>query len=173
MKEIDLGCGTHKIKGSIGLDKNKNVNPDIVHDLDKFPYPFPNDYFDYIYMRHVLEHLEEPEKILKELLRIAKNATMLYIEIPHFSSYNAHLFNHKKTYSCQSFKVYCDENSNFELRKIELRWLRDVDTTNIIRRFVNRILSFLANFNYHICERVWCYWVGGFGEIRIWIRIKK
>ena len=37
---IDLGCGMKKTPNSIGVDSNKSVNPDVVHDLNTFPYPF-------------------------------------------------------------------------------------------------------------------------------------
>jgi len=173
MKELDLGSGPHKIKGAISVDINKETNPDIVHDLNKLPLPFKSNSFDKIYMRHVLEHLNEPEKTLKDILRIAKNGAMVYIEVPHFSVYASYIMEHKRAYSCQAFKLFSNKNPNFMLKRIELRWMRDVDLTNFARRFTNSVINFFANLNYHLCERIWCYWVGGFGEIRVWYEIKK
>ena len=40
MKILQLGCGTKKIENAITLDINPAVNPDVVHDLNIFPYPF-------------------------------------------------------------------------------------------------------------------------------------
>jgi len=173
MIKLDLGCGFHKIKNAVGVDVNKKVRPNVIYDLKNIPYPFKDNSFDKIYIRHVLEHLNEPEKVLYEILRIAKNKAMVYCEVPHFSVYASYLIGHKRTYCCQAFKIFCNENPNFQLKKIELRWIRDVDLTNFVRRLANSILSFFANLNYHLCERIWCYWVGGFGEIRVWIEVKK
>jgi SAM-dependent methyltransferase len=171
--ELDLGCGFNKIGDTISVDKNKEAKPDIIHDLNDIPYPFKNNYFDKVNLRHVLEHLDEPEKVLNEVLRISKDNALIYIEVPHFSIYASHIFNHKKTYSCQAFKIFCKENRNFELEKIELRWMRNKDVHNFIYGLFNNFLSYLANLNYHFCERIWCYWVGGFTEIKVWIKIKK
>ncbi len=41
--------------------------------------PFENKEFDYVICCHVLEHVENPEKFLKEMMRVAKRG---YIEVP-------------------------------------------------------------------------------------------
>lgn len=55
---LDLGCGTRKREGAIGVDKIPSV-ADILHDLDCFPYPFEDSSFDEIHLDNVLEHLAE------------------------------------------------------------------------------------------------------------------
>jgi SAM-dependent methyltransferase len=173
MKELDLGCGPHKIKNAISVDINRKVHPDIIWNLNIIPYPFKNNSFDKISIRHVLEHLDEPEKVLYELLRIAKNKATIYIEVPHFSVYASYIMEHKRTYCCKTFKIFCDKNRNFKLKRIGLVWMRDVDVTNFGRHILNSVLSYFANLNYHFCERIWCYWFGGFSEVRVWIETKK
>jgi SAM-dependent methyltransferase len=61
-----------------------------VHDLDKFPYPFENDYFDLIEADHILEHLTDPFKVMEELNRILKKDGVLIIRVPHFSRSMTH-----------------------------------------------------------------------------------
>ena len=39
MKILDLGCGKRKRKGTVGIDISKDTDADIIHDLNKFPYP--------------------------------------------------------------------------------------------------------------------------------------
>ena len=34
-----------------------------------------------------------------------------------------------------------------------------------MKRISNSIISRLANLNPYLCDRVWCYWVGGFDLI--------
>ena len=56
---LDLGCGNRKKPGAIGVDINPNAQADIIHDLNKFPYPFEDSTFDEIYADNTIEHLEK------------------------------------------------------------------------------------------------------------------
>lgn len=44
---------------------------------------FPNENFDVIYSRHVLEHLMDPMSTLIEANRILKKGGILFIEVPN------------------------------------------------------------------------------------------
>ena len=61
--------------------------PNILHDLEKFPYPFEDDSIDEIILSHVLEHLgQHPDifnSIIKELYRVCKNRAIININVPH------------------------------------------------------------------------------------------
>ena len=87
MKKLNLGAGSKKIDGFLNLDKFNTFNPDIVHDLEVFPYPFEDDSIDEIMMSHILEHIgQNPDifnNIIKELYRICKNSTIINIIVPH------------------------------------------------------------------------------------------
>ena len=37
---LDLGCGSKKRPGAIGVDINAASGADVIHDLDVLPYPF-------------------------------------------------------------------------------------------------------------------------------------
>lgn len=69
MKILDFGCGNNKTKGAIGLDKRTNSQADIIHDFDKFPYPFDDNEFDIIICNNSLEHVKYLEKTLLEFWR--------------------------------------------------------------------------------------------------------
>ena len=73
MNKLNLGCGQDIRKGYVNLDFLKLRGVDVVHDLNKFPYPFDDDEFDEIYTSHVLEHLDNLPKAMKELKRICRN----------------------------------------------------------------------------------------------------
>tara|TARA_A100001015_G_C14724091_1_gene607123 strand:+ start:69 stop:626 length:558 start_codon:yes stop_codon:yes gene_type:complete len=85
--KLNLGSGSKRVEGFINLDKYDTFKPDIVHDLEKFPYPFENNSVTHILLSHVLEHLgQNPEVfnlIIKELYRICVNKALIDIRVPH------------------------------------------------------------------------------------------
>lgn len=52
---------------------------------------YPDDYFDMIYMRDVIEHLSEPDKLLKEVRRILKNNGWFFLTTGNAGSIVARL----------------------------------------------------------------------------------
>ena len=86
-KKLNLGSGDKKIEGFLNLDKFETFEPDIVHDLENFPYPFLDNEVDEIKLIHVLEHIgKDPDtyiNILKELYRICINEALIHIIVPH------------------------------------------------------------------------------------------
>ncbi|MBI4060218.1 MAG: class I SAM-dependent methyltransferase, partial [Elusimicrobia bacterium] len=64
---LDLGCGNRKRPGAIGVDNNPAVKPDVLHSLEKLPYPFEASSADEIYMDNSLEHLDDVVAVMEEL----------------------------------------------------------------------------------------------------------
>jgi SAM-dependent methyltransferase len=83
---LDVGCGNAKIPGAVGIDAVAGTQADIVHDLNQFPWPLPDDSFDVIRLWSVLEHLEDPLAVLAEVHRVARPGALVIILVPHFSS---------------------------------------------------------------------------------------
>ena len=101
-KLLDVGCGNHspsKTKSifpnceyyGLDLDKTYNNNEkdfDVTKafyelDLTKLDYStIPNNYFDFIRMAHVIEHLYNGDEVLKALLPKLKEGGFFYIEYP-------------------------------------------------------------------------------------------
>ena len=178
MKKLNLGCGEFKKNGYINLDMNKKVKPDVVHNLNKFPYPFKDNYFDLVEASHVLEHVEDPFKVMKELHRIMKHNGTLIIRVPHFSRGFTHA-DHKRGFDV-SFPYYFNPKykggytgTDFELKKIRLHWFaQHYLMKSILPWYVyyssiifGKFIDFFANLNVYLCSRIWCFLVGGFYEI--------
>ncbi|HEY3759889.1 MAG TPA: methyltransferase domain-containing protein [Solirubrobacteraceae bacterium] len=83
---LDIGCGSAKTPGAVGLDISADTDADIVHDLDAFPYPIADSSFDQILLQDVLEHVAEPIRLFEELHRIARPGARIQLRTPHFSS---------------------------------------------------------------------------------------
>lgn len=83
---LDIGCGSAKVPGAVGLDISADTDADIVHDLDEYPYPIDDASFDEILLQDVLEHVGEPIALFEELHRIARPGARIQLRTPHFSS---------------------------------------------------------------------------------------
>ena len=83
---LDIGCGSAKTPGAVGLDVSADTDADIVHDLDVFPYPINDHSFDQVLLQDVIEHVEKPIRVFEELHRIARPGARVQLRTPHFSS---------------------------------------------------------------------------------------
>lgn len=83
---LDVGCGSAKTEGAVGLDRSPDTAADIVHDLDEFPYPIAESSFDEILLQDVIEHVAEPIRLFEELHRVARPGARIQLRTPHFSS---------------------------------------------------------------------------------------
>ena len=83
---LDIGCGSAKFPGAVGLDISADTDADVVHDLDAFPYPIEDASFDQILMQDVIEHVAQPIRVFEELHRIARPGARIQLRTPHFSS---------------------------------------------------------------------------------------
>ena len=82
---LDIGCGDQKNEGFIGLDRRRLPGVDIVHDLEKFPYPIPDNICLSITGSHIVEHIKPWVMIdfMDELWRIAKPGGQLALCHPY------------------------------------------------------------------------------------------
>jgi hypothetical protein len=83
--KLNLGCGTNKVPGYVNVDRAHG--PDVVHDLEVFPWPWPDSSIKEIRAHHVLEHLgRTPEafiSVMKEMHRVCRNGAKVEIVVPH------------------------------------------------------------------------------------------
>jgi SAM-dependent methyltransferase len=128
MKILDIGCGTHKTPGAIGMDINPRTDADVIHDLDAFPYPFPDDEFDLIVGNQVIEHVADVMGVIAELYRIAKPGARLRLDTPHFSDIASYTDpTHRRHLTTESFAYFTGNRPDFDfyshvhLRAIEIR----------------------------------------------------
>ncbi len=182
VKKLNLGCGENKKEGYINVDWNNLVNPDVIHDLNVYPYSFKDETFDLIEADHVLEHLDKPFLAMIECHRLLKPGGKLFIKVPHFSRGFTHA-EHSHGFDV-TFPLYFNKKFTksgffgveFELIRIHLNWFSFFHllpamsygpTSIFLLHLINKIISGLANLNRGFCSRIWCYWVGGFDEIEI------
>lgn len=85
---LDVGCGIHKQKGFIGMDQINHECVDIVHDVQVFPWPIPDDICLQIVMSHLWEHIEPKYRfqLMDELWRVCRHDAQLFLSAPYAGS---------------------------------------------------------------------------------------
>lgn len=161
-KKLNLGCGTDIREGWINLDNFDDKSIDVKHDLETFPYPFENNYFDEIIAINVLEHIENPVRVIEELHRITTKNGKVIIRVPYYNSKDMGTDpTHKNFFSEHSLdyfdpsKKHCQERpyystARFDIDKIHaytnvlsLKYIKI--SSNIIKKPLFYIAGILGN----------------------------
>ncbi|MFH2069970.1 MAG: methyltransferase domain-containing protein [Elusimicrobiota bacterium] len=144
MKTLDIGCGKNKTKGATGIDRLPGSDADVIHDLNRFPYPFEDNAFDLVICRNVLEHLDDVVGVMTEIHRICRPGARVEILVPHFSSVDAFTdITHKHFFSSHSFDYFV-ENMEYSFYTGEARFL--VLKKQIRFGLRGKVLPFLGTF---------------------------
>ena len=186
---VDLGCGSRKRAGAIGVDIAKIPQVDIVADVTR-PLPFRDSSVDHVYASHLVEHMEDLMGFMGEVWRICKPGALVQFRFPHgttpFGTWRDPT--HRRGVYLDTFD-YFDPNTldgymfgyynpaKFEMVKQRLYFNMNADTFLPARgrRVAGRILDALANRNerwQYYCERFWGRFCG-FEEAQIWMRALK
>ncbi len=184
--KLNLGCGAFKKEGYLNVDWQAGCEPDVHHDLNVLPYPFEADRFTRIEADHLLEHLDAPFEVMRELYRIGRPGCRIVIRVPHFSRGFTH-GQHRRGFDV-SFPLYFDPSFQggyqgvpLSLVKMRLRWFaqpylkRTLMSAPVFHLGVGAgvLLDVAANLFPYACSRLWCFWVGGFDEIAFEFEVEK
>jgi predicted SAM-dependent methyltransferase len=127
--KLNIGSGGIHIDGFVSCDYDALAKPDYLFNLEKDPFPFPDDSVEVVVASHVLEHLGEGYfHCLKELYRVCKHGAIIHIKAPHhrndfFSDDPTHrrpitvnglrLFSKKYNLICKKQGVYASRLGDF------------------------------------------------------------
>ena len=94
------------------MDLVAGTSPDVVHDLNRFPWPFENGAFHEVHAADVIEHLEDIVKVMNEIHRVSRPGARVHITVPHFSSGNAFTDpTHRHYFGFRSLEYFTGESS--------------------------------------------------------------
>ncbi len=146
---IELGCGTNKKEGKIGVDKLPLRGVDIIHDVEKGLSFLPDNSVDEISSIHFLEHINNFEQLMKEVHRVLKPHGIHIATVPHFSNpYYYSDFTHKRFFGLYTFDYLATENSTLR-RKVPDFY------TNFKFEIISRRYAFYSPFKIrHILKQV-------------------
>jgi SAM-dependent methyltransferase len=88
---VDLGCGGAKTPGAFGIDARDGEGVDLVHDLNRHPWPVADNSFDRIVASHIVEHVDDVLGFFREIHRLAADGARVEIATPHFSNRSAYM----------------------------------------------------------------------------------
>ncbi len=177
-RKLNLGSGNFPLKDHINVDFLESLHPDVLHNLDEYPYPFEDGAFDEIFASHVIEHVRDPFAFMRECHRLLSVGGKLHLKMPHFSRGFTHP-DHKRGFDV-SFPLYFNPKmppwyfgTHFECEKMRMHWngqpyLKSYvagPVSVFISRAMGGVIDTVANLSPMIFSRLFCFWVGGFEEL--------
>ncbi|HEX8707003.1 MAG TPA: class I SAM-dependent methyltransferase, partial [Pyrinomonadaceae bacterium] len=147
MKILDVGCGSNKHPGALGMDINPRTDADVIHDLGVLPYPFPDNEFDLIISRHVAEHVPDVMAFISELHRITRPGGRIKLVTPHYSNPDWPSDpTHRNHFNSYSFNCFMQDRRLFPFyTEVELKPVRTyVSLANLWRALG---LEFITNLD--------------------------
>lgn len=82
-RRLNIGCGRRTKPDMLNLDMVAMPGVDVVQNLDTFPYPFKDNYIEYVHAEDVLEHVNDIIGVMGEIWRILQPGGKLWIRGPH------------------------------------------------------------------------------------------
>jgi len=86
-RKLNLGCGYRKLDDHWNVDIDPRCNPNQVVDLNQFPWPYEDNFFDRISASDVLNYLgptpQDFERVLQEMYRVSAPDAEWYIRTMH------------------------------------------------------------------------------------------
>ena len=87
--KLDIACGQNKTPGFFGIDIAKAEGVDLVYDLEKFPWPIPDNSVDEATCSHYIEHTKDIIAFMDEVHRILKPGAKILIRAPYYNGVRA------------------------------------------------------------------------------------
>lgn len=131
------------------------------HNLDTGKFPIPNNRYDVVICNETLEHVMYPERVIEEIIRVAKPNALFFFSMPNEYNFisRAYFLLGKKTAVEETFKVV-EKNlhihrprvqdilhlfsRHFELKKVDYVWQSRSSENSSLARALDTSLTFLA-----------------------------
>ncbi|MCB9497461.1 MAG: class I SAM-dependent methyltransferase [Fibrobacteria bacterium] len=180
---IDIGCGSRKYPGSLGIDVVPGPGVDLVADLGAEVWPLDPESVDLVIATHVLEHLD----LISTMTRIhecLKPGGYAWIRVPHWSARDFWKDpTHRRPFHTGTFDYWqpgyspdygFDRKYEIVHKALHLYGYLEVhsfrSTTRWIAEPLRRLIDAAANSSHFLCERFWAPAVGGFCEVEFVLR---
>lgn len=153
---LNLGSGNKSFPDAVNVDITDRTHPDVVHDLNRCPWPFADNQFTEVRAYDVLEHLDNVLSAMEEIHRVSRAGATVHITVPHFSSSNAFTDpTHKQYFSYFSMDYFTEGHPTAFYSHARFR----VRKTNFVFHpsLVNKLVWRLANNRPAKYEQRWAW----------------
>lgn len=152
---LDLGCGLNKQPGACGVDL-RGDQVDVIFDLEKFPWPLPDDHFLVVYALQVLEHLADRVRTMEEIWRVCQHGAVVIVSVPDgYCPGYAQDPTHKNPWNIGTFLYFCPG-----------QFISGQD------RPVYQILAAFRVLDYHVRERCKTSWGEQWWDDDLWVHLQ-
>lgn len=144
---LDLGCGSRKKEGCLGIDRHCLQDVNVVADVDR-GLPFKNNSIDGIHSNYFLEHSVDIIAVFKEIYRVCKNGAVIELTVPYYTSINAFKDpTHKTFFTEDTFRYFSSDQwygsdygigTNLQLVKIKYHYSKIALFLFPFRKFLRR-----------------------------------
>ena len=154
MKILDNGCGRGDFLNAFseqgleahGTDLSSACTEAVVVDLERDSLPFPDDYFDAVFSKSVIEHLTSCENYMSEMRRVLKKDGWLILMAPDWKSQYKIFYEdptHVHPYTVKSIERLL---AMFEFREIEVEEFTQLPSTwnNVAIQTISRLVKKLG-----------------------------
>jgi SAM-dependent methyltransferase len=155
-RSLNLGCGHKHLPEAVNLDMTPLTNPDVLHDLNQLPWPFPDNHFLEVLAYDVMEHLDDFIPLMEEIHRVCRDGAVVRMTVPHFSCANAYTDpTHRRCFGYFSLDYVTGENemqfyTGARFKKLYSRLM-------FYPSLVNKLVQRLANRYPVAYERRWTW----------------
>ncbi|UCC95566.1 MAG: methyltransferase domain-containing protein [Candidatus Omnitrophota bacterium] len=168
-RKLILGSAGKKHPDAVTLDINPIHSPDVLHDLNKTPWPFRDNQFDSIIAHHVVEHLNDVCSVMNEVHRICSPQGRIYIEVPHHTSWCANDPLHTLRFNYFAFDGFLEGKSTWVTEKKFICLQKEITFHKIFRGiFLHALFNKIPSFY----ERFCCY-IFPAEHFKIWLQPRK
>ena len=148
---VDLGCGSRKRPGHIGVDSAALPGVDIVCDLNA-GLPFEDGAVDAVWSNFLFEHVQDTVRLFRELYRVCRPGATVEFRVPYYQSLTQYKDpTHRAVILPETMRYFTKENwygsdygigTDFRLLKISYDYLPPFD------RIMSRKLLLLRPLTY-------------------------
>lgn len=144
--KLGLKCHGIDLSQNAGSILDKKVDVIKGFDLEKDKWPYPDNFFDIIYNKSLLEHLNEPDKFLNEARRVLKPYGKILCLVPDWeSNYKTYFddFTHRTPFTKISLNDIYEITDFKNIRVVKFRQLPIVWRFPAINIFCSIISPFI------------------------------
>jgi SAM-dependent methyltransferase len=170
-RTLNLGSGRQYRPDAVNVDVTGDTSPDVVHDLNRRPWPFAADQFDRVIATDVLEHLDDTAAAMAEVHRVCAAGAIVELIVPHFSSDGAFTDpTHRHYFGAFTFDYFSAAHSNNFYSSARF----EVESRRIVFRptLANKLVARLGNRYPRAYEQRWA-WIFPAWFVSVTLRVVK